>query len=214
MSDHIETSISFDEKSYPMKVLSGVVIDTNTISRTHVHSTTTGNGRVSSVSSSTSFSKDIWLKGESGKEYQFRVPDIPVRTGNIISMALVHEMPMIIYNHKLENYWFNDHNFCFGARSSQSWMRLSVIAAFITLILTTLGAVFFLPKNAIRDSWDFIGFFIFFGIPIFGAMSMIEHNDTRAKGAKVRALLKDEFIKLEPQIRDAVSQLEVVVNPA
>lgn len=68
MSDYIDTTFEFEGNTFPLRILTGVVIDTETRSDTHVSS------RVDNlaVSSYVKVTKDIWLRSvstyDSGEE--------------------------------------------------------------------------------------------------------------------------------------------------
>jgi hypothetical protein len=94
MSDVIETTFEFEGNTFPLVILTGVVIDTETRSDTHVYgggSYGSGNNvQVSSVKSYVEVTKDVWLRFASGDEKRYKFGDFAVRPGHILQVAALH----------------------------------------------------------------------------------------------------------------------------
>lgn len=94
MNDYIDTTFEFQGNTFPLRILTGSVIDTNARSDTHV----TGGGsyvsgnrtHVSEVRSHVEITQNLWLQCASGMErhLQFKT-DFPVRAGHVLQIALL-----------------------------------------------------------------------------------------------------------------------------
>jgi hypothetical protein len=94
MSDYIDTTFEFEGNTYPLRILTGSVIDTNARSDTHV----TGGGsyvsgnrtHVSEVRSHVEITQNLWLQCASGMErhLEFKT-DFPVRAGHVLQIAFL-----------------------------------------------------------------------------------------------------------------------------
>lgn len=91
MSDYIDTTFEFEGNNIPLRIFTGVVVDTETRSDTHVYgggSYTSGNQvHVSSVRSRVEVTKDVWLRYASGKEERFQFGDLAIRPGHILQIS-------------------------------------------------------------------------------------------------------------------------------
>lgn len=94
MSDYIDTTFEFEGYTFPLRILTGSVLDTTARSDTHVY----GGGdigmggeiRIAPVQSHVTVTQDLWLQCASGKErpLQFQT-DFPVRPGHILQIAFL-----------------------------------------------------------------------------------------------------------------------------
>lgn len=94
MSDYIDTTFEFEGYTFPLRILTGSVLDTTARSDTHVYGGGDigmgGDIRIAPVQSHVTVTQDLWLQCASGKErpLQFQT-DFPVRPGHILQIAFL-----------------------------------------------------------------------------------------------------------------------------
>jgi hypothetical protein len=204
MSDYITTIVPFKDREYTLQILSGVVVDTETRSDTHVY----GGGNNRAVSSYVEITKDIWIKGKSGKEYRYQFGDMPVRAGHVVHVGLIDDKVVIFWNR--DKYWFiGDYEFI------QLHKGLSVTLWLLVLVpsLTLATADLVMDSNhqffGIFIS-SIIGFGIFFGL-IFTPIGIKKRKNYFES---FKSVLKEKFFSLQTQMDEISFQLTTQVNPA
>lgn len=134
MSDYLSKNFNFRGADYTLNVLSGTVINTDTRSDTHVYGTgshANGQGH-SSVSSYVTVTKDVWIRGLSGKEYCLKFGDIAIREGNIIHHGALKgsDSWLFLHNRNTEDFWTKSGNF-----SDLKISRLGFLKPYIAFLL-------------------------------------------------------------------------------
>ena len=140
MNDYIETTFEFQGNTYPLRILTGSVIDTNARSDTHVSgggSYTSGNRtHVSAVTSHVEITQNLWLRCASGKErhLEFKT-DFPVRAGHVLQIAF-----LVGYNDD-DAAWVSFDNITTG----KGWTR---VGDFVNAKTTSQNLIWFNPHRS------------------------------------------------------------------
>lgn len=134
------------------EVLSGTVLETSQRSDTHVSGSgytsgyvANGSGMVSgrsSMSSTTTIARDIWLKDDSGQEHHVRLDsDVPIRPGSRIHITTLRlpnsgKVTYSVLNENTREWYYPDGKMTLKDTSSSSfWRLIFVFALGFTLIM-------------------------------------------------------------------------------
>jgi hypothetical protein len=134
MSDFITSTVPFEGENYELQILTGTVIDANTRSDTHVSGG--GNNNVGvNISSYVTVTNDVWVKGISGQEYQFRLGNVAVRPGNIVEVFIIQDEVFYFVNRTIDKQWhFGKYPYIKAAGITYKMFILPLMATFITFL--------------------------------------------------------------------------------
>ena len=185
MSDYLEKTFIFKSTDFKLKILSGVVINSDTRSN--------------------SYGKEVWIKAVSGKEYRLLFPDYAIRAGHVIHLGYVDDIQQILYNQTIDQFWYlGEPEWAFKAYgwwASFWWLTLLIFLAGC-LVVAIIG----IP---IRDTQILIGGMLAASLFCSLLIKILTYNLVYLSRKKnINRYLAEVFFSTKTKLNEIANQLQ------